>query len=480
MERGGTDGEAETVRDEKGNRVLLLNGYKDDMTLGEQLLLGVNIQHEAYRDGIDNGVEGQRLETDRAVVGHIAMAERIMGSYGAGILGEEMFMEVMLYRYAQETGNGQLTRAMLDRYDSSADLWKLTNDGKLKNDGQGYLKDENGMYINADGSRSWTITDKTIGAGGLETGLLNILFGGTHNEAYDNFTDDQVWIAQLLMNRSKIEVVSGSSTNMRAIQWSKENGEQELDMAMAMSLAGGTIAGQVLARYYDSTVDARLASVFGVTLGGVEIRDIPYAAKNRYDDLLLSKFEFYESIGNILSDSKNYYVSGDFIGNIEENKENGWYAAFGYKHYGIDFSREGGPLGDAIYAGISGQATSVNWNTERNGNSLQMEYGYNFEGGFIGTGLVGEYLHMENKPAFSAGQYISSSMQIGTVGETGVGIGPHLHYDIFTQGSNYSRTTLAMLLGPNTAANSFSAGNKTVYDPKLYYSNWLKKSLTVR
>jgi hypothetical protein len=52
MRRGGTDDEAETIRDENGNRILRLNGYKDNMPLDERLLLGVNIQHEAYRDGV--------------------------------------------------------------------------------------------------------------------------------------------------------------------------------------------------------------------------------------------------------------------------------------------------------------------------------------------------------------------------------------------------------------------------------------------
>ncbi|HWV46122.1 MAG TPA: hypothetical protein VN039_08910, partial [Nitrospira sp.] len=64
-------------------------------------------------------------------------------------------------------------------YDSLADYWKLTKDGKLQYDGQGYLRDANGLYINTDGSRSQNpIAGKTVGADGVETGLLNILNGG--------------------------------------------------------------------------------------------------------------------------------------------------------------------------------------------------------------------------------------------------------------------------------------------------------------
>jgi murein DD-endopeptidase MepM/ murein hydrolase activator NlpD len=119
-----------------------------------------------------------------------------------------------------------------------------------------------------------------------------------------------------------------------------------------------------------------------------------------------------------------------------------------------------------------------------------MEYGYFFEGNVIGTGIYGEYLHMNENPYYSIGNVITSGSQLGRLGDTGVGSGPHLHYDILTKGgSYYSASALTMLLG-NTY---FDPGNyivsnpifwefdrqasRTAYKPSLYYRNSLGVTL---
>jgi hypothetical protein len=139
MERGATDGEAETIIDKNGNRVLLLNGYKDDMTLGERLLLGVNIQHEAYRDG--EKTADNALETQAAVRAHTEMALRIAGdSRYAREMTELISGNVNLqndignYYLSKMLGSDAIFNAYVDAaYDSSADYWKL-------------VKDENGKW----------------------------------------------------------------------------------------------------------------------------------------------------------------------------------------------------------------------------------------------------------------------------------------------------------------------------------------------
>jgi hypothetical protein len=73
------------------------------------------------------------------------------------------------------------------------------DDGTLVNDGSGWLRDENGKYINIDGTLSdEPILGQTLGASGIETGLLNIL-EGTSSQGYTTFTDEQVLAAQKLM-----------------------------------------------------------------------------------------------------------------------------------------------------------------------------------------------------------------------------------------------------------------------------------------
>jgi hypothetical protein len=66
------------------------------------------------------------------------------------------------------------------------DYWTLRKDGTLVYDKSGWLKNEQNKYINIDGTLSdKPIPGKTIGADGIETGLVNILFGGTSGKAYD-------------------------------------------------------------------------------------------------------------------------------------------------------------------------------------------------------------------------------------------------------------------------------------------------------
>jgi murein DD-endopeptidase MepM/ murein hydrolase activator NlpD len=475
---GESAADAETITGQNGIRIAL-NRYQDEMSLGEQLLMGIVLQHEAYRDGAVSG--DNLLETREAVSAHTKMALLMLLGGENPAFDDELARDMLAYLNAG--GDAGRFNAYVDMtYDSSGDYWKLTKDGRLINDGQGYLKDENGMYINLDGSRSWTVTEQTIGAGGIETGLLNILFGGTSNTAYSEFTDGQVSIAQALMTQAGIKQTTPSGTKMRDIVWSKKNDQQALNMNTVMFLTGGTVAAQVFARYYDERSTAMIAQAMNMGIGETENRSITYNAFSRYGNLLGAKAQFFSDSGDILDSLISYYVSGSFIGDVDENKENGWYPSYNYQHYGIDLSRKGGPLGDAVFAGLSGLVTAINQSEARNGKNLQMEYGYNFEGGFIGTGIYGEYLHLQNDPAFMAGQYISSTAQIGSIGATGIGTGAHLHYDIFTQNGNFSESTLKLLYGANAAATSISSlnGYKTVYDPALYYSNWLQKELLLK
>ena len=105
------------------------------MELDSRFGLNVVFGHEAYRDGIDNGAEGQRLETNRAVEGHIDTALALMMGYGAGSVGDLFAFEALAYDNARRNGNTDAMDRIRNQYDSSADYWMLTNGGKLINDG---------------------------------------------------------------------------------------------------------------------------------------------------------------------------------------------------------------------------------------------------------------------------------------------------------------------------------------------------------
>jgi hypothetical protein len=121
MRRGASEASAaaETVRDEDGRRVVELNRYKDEMTLEEQLLLGVNLQHEAYRDGYNPGMvdaqgnevtlESNMAENRPAVLAHTEMALRMANDqqYTETMLGlingnENLRKDIAMYTFAKE------------------------------------------------------------------------------------------------------------------------------------------------------------------------------------------------------------------------------------------------------------------------------------------------------------------------------------------------------------------------------------------
>ncbi|MDR0638503.1 MAG: hypothetical protein LBG27_06335 [Spirochaetaceae bacterium] len=83
----GTGGRAfaKTVNNGDGTRTM----YIGTAALEEGSRFGLNVVfgHEAYRNGVDDGEEGQRLETERAVEGHINTAAALMAGYGAGSVG---------------------------------------------------------------------------------------------------------------------------------------------------------------------------------------------------------------------------------------------------------------------------------------------------------------------------------------------------------------------------------------------------------
>jgi hypothetical protein len=133
---------AETITAD-GKRTVYLSGYKDDMSLADQLSMGITLQHEAYRDGIVD--ENNLMETGSAVLGHTEMALRMAGDgmYAQAVSelienDENLYADVA--NYIAAGGDKSRFGSYVDQnYDSSADYWKLTKDGKLINDGSSKL-----------------------------------------------------------------------------------------------------------------------------------------------------------------------------------------------------------------------------------------------------------------------------------------------------------------------------------------------------
>jgi hypothetical protein len=128
---------AQTVDNEDGTRTM--NIGKAALELGSRMGLNVVFAHEAYRNGKDDGEEGQRAETDRAVVGHISTALALIAGYGAGSVGGEFGAEAKKFGEAYWNKDMEAISEILDQYDSSADYLLLKTDRSFQDDGSADL-----------------------------------------------------------------------------------------------------------------------------------------------------------------------------------------------------------------------------------------------------------------------------------------------------------------------------------------------------
>lgn len=91
-------------------------------------------------------------------------------------------------------------------------------------------------------------------------------------------------------------------------------------------------------------------------------------------------------------------------------------------HNGIDL---GVGIGTPVYSAATGTVTRINWNTQFNGNCVEVSHG---------NGVVTLYLHLK-QAAVSVGSQVNAGQLIAYSGNTGVGTGPHLHFQINVNGT---------------------------------------------
>lgn len=207
--------------------------------------LGITLAHEAFRDGVVSDEQIQRAETTRAVEGHVDAAAAVMAGYGMRSISKEQREEVQvvntLRAIEEQTGaTGLVEQYANSAYDSSADYWRLTADGRLEITEDGWLKDENDEYIlNEDGER--------IGSEGIETGLLNILYGQTSGRSYDSFSAEQQQATHQMLDDSGFDsYLKGPEGDLGSYWWDLASNDGKsigTDMLAGYDLPGASNSG---------------------------------------------------------------------------------------------------------------------------------------------------------------------------------------------------------------------------------------------
>ena len=358
------------------------------------------------------------------------------------------------------------------------DHWTIKKDGSLVKDKDGWLRDENGMYINSDGTRTAKVTDKTIGAKSLETGLLNILFCKEgYGNSYSDFTDEQKDAAQKLMFDSGMKMEDGDKYTA---QWIDDGKEHKIKTDNYMDVAGKTVATLVFMQLMDGRSDAMVfGNIFEKALVSLSMRGKDYA--ERFNDYVNAKKNFVNNVYSLI-DSYDVRFSKDGGYKIYDEKNYKNYSGY---HYGIDLSGDN-IEGATVMAGLGGKIISnIQWNGTNTGpgNSVHINYGFNFENTYYNTGIYGEYDHLLNQSVYTPGSYVNSNTAIGQVGNTGNSSGPHLHYSVYTTGTNnYNSNMMSYCFGQNyqstmmqsithNSDGTIKPNHKYVYDPSYFYTN---------
>ena len=409
-----TDGKAQTVM-ENGKRTVYLNNDLDMNNQNSVFDAIVTLSHEARRDGTAGSESSQTRETRRAVGSHVDSVDRLIKDFGTDFLfgNTEMFKDYVNYKkYGNEYVDGA--------YDSSADYWKLMDNGDLVKDNDGWLKDQNGNYkLDKDGNR--------IGAEGIETGLLNILNGGTSNKAYSEYSDAEIQAAQQLMINAGF--TPSEVENFKDRMWNNGNDGKTIKANSTLAGFGDSVAPSVFMNGYDQVTDNIL---FGnndaVTLN--TIMGLPETSRDRFISYLSAKDSFWSGDYQIFSPET-----------LENSRATGRFAPDSYypdgQHKGIDVATK---EGENLYSYFGGKVTR-NYTSDSAGNSVVINHGFEFEGQFYSTGVQSQYMHMLEQSGYSVDDFVEPNKVVGQVSHTGDSQGnpgDHLHWQLM--GDNAART----------------------------------------
>ena len=185
-----------------------------------------------------------------------------------------------------------------------------------------------------------------------------------------------------------------------------------------------------------------------------EIREAGMGGSDRYSklkgyknsDLVMNTTKMIDDLSNkLVVQSKSYDEVFELAKNKEEmlacipaiqpisDKYKGRISAFyGYRihpiyktkifHEGVDFTA---PTGTVVYASGNGKVVEADKSNYGYGNIIQIDHGY---------GYSTIYGHLQ-KIIVAEGTYVKRGQIIGTVGNTGLSTGSHLHYEVHKNGN---------------------------------------------
>ncbi len=195
-----------------------------------------------------------------------------------------------------------------------------------------------------------------------------------------------------------------------------------------------------------------------------------YAAGTMFGGLLGAGREF---VGNIVDAGRQMLTGpGQFIAPMAAVRVTSGYGprrapanGASSNHKGIDLGpRRPGTQGDAVFASADGVVTKAGWGTGY-GNVVYINHGRGFET---------RYAHLR---AFTIpqGARVRKGQQIGQLGNTGVGTGPHLHFEVRSNGQAIDPLRVIGSATVRPDASATEPGNEQVQPQQRPQRGWFAR-----
>ncbi len=451
----GLDAAAQSVYDEKrGTKVITLG--KEAIEDGSRFGLNLVFAHESQRNGIVDDDLTQQIETAEALNTQLSTAGALAAAWGMGSLSFEQQTRLDAFVRAQ-SGDWNDYARLLSSFDSSADFWRLLQDGTIEWDGRRALYDHEDQFLRL-------ATDENGRSLGYGASLLEYM--GIPG-ARDLLESRGIATAGL-----DSEGLARELMNLVPVEWQGDNGPVDpgLDSLMADSSINyyekkaiwleenWALSSSKLAKILSDGAGLATFDASTDVLQQVDLRNYILAEMNKLGDLsswsgdydpareaarIESFMAFYNKryVDSALAFTPENFISQDFMNELDKYRLNNG-SSVSYIHAGIDTVGSNEVVSPGFFEVLS-------WEGQAKHELLL---------GLAGSDIHNRFLHLDpgSFTALSTGDTLLPGDSLGEFGTEGNSSGAHLHVETTLDNSKGERGFVNPLVPDDVWQNRYN------------------------